>query len=232
MRILSIQHVPYEGLGTLGPLLAEAGHTLGATRPYAGESFPPPTEFDALVVLGGPMGVCDLHPPEWMPREREFIARCLDAQRPVLGICLGGQLLASVLGADVRRHDRLEVGWHRLRPTAAGRDSALSPFFAPGARVVQWHQDTFEIPAGAERLCGTEACENQAFAWGDRVLALQFHPEMTLEEAAAIAERDGTGPAGPFVQGAREILDARRFERLASDTRLFVSRLLAAWEAL
>lgn len=230
MRIHVLRHVPYEGLGCLrAPLLAE-GHTLTDAGTWEAGAFPPLDSFDMLVVLGGPMGVCDAEPAAWMAAERRFLAEAIAEGRHVLGICLGAQLLASVLGAEVRRHDRPEIGWHALEPTDAGASGPLAPFFEPGMHVLQWHFDTFEIPEGAVRLCGSAACANQAFGWGDRVLGLQFHPEMTREEVATVLERDGTAPEGEFVQSAEEMLDPERFERLAAASGRFVRALTRRWE--
>jgi GMP synthase-like glutamine amidotransferase len=230
MRVHHVRHVPYEGLGNLRQTILQGGHEISESRPWEGVDFPSPDRFDALIVLGGPMGVCDFEPPAWMDEEKSFLADTIAAGRPVLGICLGAQLLASVLGAEVRRHVHAEVGWHRLEPTPEGADGVLSPFFAPGVHVMQWHQDTFDIPAGAVRLCGSEACANQAFAWDDRVLGLQFHPEMTHEEAGTVLARDRVGAPGRFVQTAAEILRDDRFSELRRATRAFASRLLDDWQ--
>jgi GMP synthase-like glutamine amidotransferase len=231
MRIHVVRHVPYEGLGCLrAPILAD-GHSISESGAWEADPFPPPERFDALVLLGGPMGVCDATPAPWMADERRFLGVAIDAGRAVLGICLGGQLVATVLGAEVRRHRHPEIGWHEVCPTDAGRDGPLSPFFEPGVRVMQWHFDTFDLPDGAVRLCGSRACDNQAFAWGDRVLALQFHPEMTRQEVATVLERDGAAPAGEFVQTAEQMLEREPFERLAVASDRFIRGLLRGWES-
>jgi GMP synthase-like glutamine amidotransferase len=230
MRIHVVRHVPYEGLGCLrAPLLAD-GHEITESGAWEPDPFPRPEIFDALILLGGPMGVCDTTPAPWMEAEKELIRDAIDAGCGVLGICLGGQLVASALGAEVRRHVHPEIGWHELRPTAAGRASPLAPFFEPGVRVMQWHFDTFDLPPDAVRLCGSEACDHQAFAWGDRVLGLQFHPEMTREEVATVLDRDGTAPAGRFVQPAEKMLEPEPFARLAAASDRFVRALLRQWQ--
>lgn len=230
MRIHVLRHVPYEGLGCLRAPLTAEGHSIRDAGAWEPDAFPSLDTFDMLIVLGGPMGVCDAEPAPWMQQERRFLTEAVEAGRAVLGICLGGQLLASVLGAEVRRHRYPEIGWHPLSPTVAGAAGPLAPFFEPGVRVMQWHFDIFEIPSDAVRLCGSAACANQAFAWGDRVLALQFHPEMTRDEVATVLERDGTAPEGPFVQSAEEMLQPERFERLAEASGRFVRALTRQWQ--
>lgn len=231
MRVHWVRHVPYEGLGNLEPWLVEQGHRLSESRPYDGGPFPDPAAFDALLVVGGPMGVCDIPQIGWLGQERDFIRRTVDAGRPVLGICLGGQLLASALGAEVRRHLHPEIGWHELQATDAGATSALRPFLRPGALVMQWHFDTFDLPAGAELLCGSVACANQAFRVGSKVMALQFHPEMTYEEVGEILRRDGSMPGGDHVQSAVEILQPARFDDLAAASEAFIDRLFQEWRS-
>jgi len=228
MRIRYVQHVDYEGLGHLEPWLLARGHEIAVTRAWEG-SFPGPDEFDALVILGGPMGVCDAPQTPWMQAEQDLLRRAVAAGRGVLGICLGGQLLASALGAEVRRHVWPEIGWSRLEPTAAGRESVLAPFFEPAVRVMQWHYDTFDLPEGSELLCSSEACRNQAFRLGSRVIGLQFHPEMTFEEVATVVERDGPVPGGRHVQPVDEILHRERFALLEAAAHEFLARLEEAW---
>ena len=222
MRLHSIRHVAHEGLGVIEPWALRRGMTLTETRPYAGEPFPEPADLDWLVVLGGPMGACDLGVIPWLADEVELMRRCVEAGVPVLGICLGGQLLARVLGAEVRRHTHPEIGWHRVEPTAAGAGSVLQPFFEPAARVMQWHYDTFDLPEGAVRLASNEACANQAFSWGERCLGLQFHPEMTRQEVQDICRINGSWPSGRYVQETAAILEPEPFERSQATTWAFL----------
>lgn len=213
LRIACIQHDDGEGPGAVAAWAAERGHTLSAVRFDAGDAAPPLDSFDLLVVLGGGMNVGETERHPWLADEKRFLHAALDAARPILGICLGSQLLADALGAAVRRNGALEVGWHAVTKTVEG---AASPFLAgwvDEAPLFHWHGQTWDVPRGAVHLAGSAACANQAFSWGDRVVGLQFHPEMTRGIAAWIcaAAPEDLAPA-PHVQPADEILrDETRF---------------------
>jgi GMP synthase (glutamine-hydrolysing) len=179
---LAIRHVPFEDLGLLEPLL----RTRGYRTSYLDAPVEPVTpeaalEPDLLVVLGGPIGVYETEAYPFLGAEREAIAARVRAGRPTLGVCLGAQLLAAALGADVVATGRKEIGYAPLTLTAEGRDaaegrgSALAPL--DGVRVLHWHGDQFAIPEGAVRLAETPGFPNQAFAIGSQVLGLQFHLE-------------------------------------------------------
>jgi GMP synthase (glutamine-hydrolysing) len=173
---LALRHVPFEDLGLLAPLLQRRGHALRYLDvPTADLEGMDPAAPDLLVVLGGPISAYDEDIYPYLAAERALIARRIEAGRPVLGICLGGQLIARALGARVYPNGVKEIGWAPLELTQAGRASCLRHL--ADTPVLHWHGDTFELPAGAERLAATPACENQAFKWGEAVLALQFHAE-------------------------------------------------------
>ncbi|HVM80411.1 MAG TPA: glutamine amidotransferase [Stellaceae bacterium] len=176
---LAIRHVPFEDLGSFAPVLRERGFILGY-RDAGLDDLEARDLFDAdlLVVLGGPIGVYETRDHPFLAGETASIERRLKAGRPVLGICLGSQLMAKALGARVYKGRRKEIGWGPLEITAAGR---LSPLRELGQRtpVLHWHGDTFDLPKRATLLASTRLYENQAFAWGERALALQFHPEAT-----------------------------------------------------
>lgn len=224
-----IRHVPYEGLGHIRPWAEARGLEITETRPYEDAAFPAPTSMDLLVVLGGPMGVHDEDRHPWLVREKRFLAEVIEAGTPTLAICLGAQLVAHVLGADVRRHTHPEIGWHALEAVGDADSGVLAPFLAADAEVMQWHYDTLELPEGAVHLARSDACEAQAFAWGDHVLAVQFHPEMTSAEVAEVLERDQPLPEGDFVSDPDRLLEPARFARLSSRTHAFLDRLAAGW---
>ncbi len=233
MRLHALRHVPYEGLGHVAEWADARGHEVAVTRCWEHGAFPDPDTYDLLVVLGGPMGVRDAGRYSWLARELDYLERIVEIGRPVVGICLGGQMLAAVLGAAVARHRHPEVGWHRIEPATggagSGEEALLAPFFAPGVRVLQWHYDAFTLPAGARALARSEACERQAFSWGERLLALQFHPEMTAAEVDAILQQDGVPAPGRYTQGPAELRDPDRFERLREAAFAFLDRLAIAW---
>jgi GMP synthase (glutamine-hydrolysing) len=177
-NLLVLQHVPYEPLGTLNPLLKREGYRIRYVNfGREPDAKPQIDRYNGLVVLGGPMSVTESDRYPHLSHEAEIIADAIDRGMPVLGICLGAQLIAKALGADVRRHDEKEIGWYRLAVTDAAKDDAVFSHFENDDHVFQWHGDTFEIPAGATHLATTSSCHNQAFRYGDNVYGLQFHLE-------------------------------------------------------
>ncbi|CAA7624189.1 glutamine amidotransferase [Magnetospirillum sp. UT-4] len=174
---VAIRHVAFEDLDRLGPVLAELGFTVtmveAATDDLARLD---PLAPDLLVVLGGPIGAYDEADYPFLTAEIDLIRRRLGADRATLGICLGAQLMARALGARVYPNPNgKEIGWAALSLTPEGEASVLTEL--AGAPVLHWHGDTFDLPHGAVRLAETPATANQAFAWGMRALALQFHVE-------------------------------------------------------
>lgn len=173
----AIRHVAFEDLGSFGPLLERQGYAIR----YADAGYDDLTggDSDLLIVLGGPIGANDDADYPFIRDELRLIERQVKANRPVLGICLGSQLIARALGAKVYRAKAKEIGFAPVQITEAGRQSCVAPL--AGKPVLHWHGDTFDLPAGARHLAATDVCPYQAFAWGmnDAVLALQFHPEVT-----------------------------------------------------
>lgn len=173
---LAIRHVPFEDLGILAPALEAHGYEIEYLE--AGlDSIPPERALapDLLVVLGGPIGVYDGDRYPFLFEEQRAIRARLDAGLPTMGVCLGAQLIARALGADVAPTGRHEIGYAPLTLTDEGCASVLTPL--EGHPVLHWHGDQFGIPEGATRLAETPGFPNQAFAVGDTVLALQFHLE-------------------------------------------------------
>jgi GMP synthase-like glutamine amidotransferase len=214
LRIHWLQHVAFEGLGSIEPWAVARGHALDRTRLFAGEPLPIPADFDWLIVMGGPMGVGDEGRFPWLTAEKRFLRETLAAGKTVLGICLGAQLLAEALGAGVHRNVHREVGWFPVRLGAVAETHPALGGWPAEVEVFHWHGDTFTVPPGAVALAGSAACANQAFAFGERVLALQFHLETTPAAARALIENcSGDLAAGPFVQDAATLLaPAERFD--------------------
>jgi GMP synthase (glutamine-hydrolysing) len=176
--VLVLQHAPLEDEGLLGPMLVERGLRVRRVRSFAGEPVPSRLAERALVVLGGPQSVCEPGRHPYLLDEMRLVEQALAAGRAVLGICLGSQLLASVLGAAVKRAPAAEIGWHPVRTTDASRVEGYRDALPPSWVAFHWHEDMFELPPGATSLASSEKTPCQAFA-ADGALGLQFHPEAT-----------------------------------------------------
>jgi GMP synthase (glutamine-hydrolysing) len=178
-RLLVFQHVAAEPLGTLDPLIRRRGHRIRFVNfERYPDAQPEIDRYRGLIVLGGPMNVQDQTLRPHLRTELRAIERALAQDKPVLGICLGAQLLAHVLGAPVQRHTQAEIGWYQLHTTRAGDEDPLLSALAPSNPVFQWHSCTFDLPQGATQLARTESCEQQAFRYGRAAYGFQFHLEM------------------------------------------------------
>lgn len=206
MNVHWFQHVPFEGLGQIEAWLIARGHTLTRTRFYAGESAPADAmRFDWLIVLGGPMNIYQYRDYPWLKAEKRLIREAVAANKRVLGVCLGAQLIADALGGKVYQNAEREIGWFPVTAVPEGEGSVYA--FPEETRVFHWHGDTFSLPPGGVWLARSEACECQAFAVGSHVLGLQFHLEMSADDVARIAEAcaDELTP-GAYVQSRAEII--------------------------
>jgi len=182
MDILIVKHILIEGPGSLGNYLERnriASLTVELSR---GDKLPPsPQDFRAIVILGGPMNVYEEEPYPFLKQEDRFIREALSAEVPLLGICLGAQLIAKAAGARVYQAATKEVGWHRVRLTPAGTSSPLFGGLPDSFFVFQWHGDTFDVPKQGELLVASDGCPHQAFRCGKCAYGLQFHLEVTRE---------------------------------------------------
>src|SRR5215469_17874403 len=213
---LAIRHVPFEDLGSFAPALRERGFAV-AYRDAGLDDLGARDLVDAdlLIVLGGPIGVYEARQYPFLKGEIAVVERRLKMGRPVLGLCLGAQIMAKALGARVYQGKRKELGWSPLALTDAGRKSALAAL-GPRTAVLHWHGDTFDLPREAERLASTPLYANQAFAWRSHALALQFHVETTVH-----------GLERWFIGHALEIAATRgvKLDMLRRETRHLGARL-------
>ncbi len=208
MRAHFFQHVPFEGLGSIGSWLESRGASVTDTRFFEEFALPPVNDVDLLIVMGGPMSVNDESVYPWLSDEKRFIKEAILRGKSVLGVCLGAQLIANAMGARVYPNAEKEIGWlpiHRVHNPRAG--DAFQ--FPKDSVVFHWHGETFDLPPGAIRLARSEACENQAFQLGRNAIGLQFHLETTPQSARDLVGecRHELVPA-KFVQSEETILSA------------------------
>jgi GMP synthase (glutamine-hydrolysing) len=229
MRVHYLQHVPFEDLGSMQRVLLDSGHTIKATRLYEPHSLPATEQFDWLIVMGGPMGVYDDRKYSWIVAEKRLIENAIQDRKIVLGVCLGAQLIADVLGATVYANAHKEIGWFPIERTKASATSAIGSAFPKTVEAFHWHGDTFNLPAGAVHLARSAVCENQAFVFQQRVLALQYHLETTRESAERLIENCAHElVGGPYIQSAENMLsNDERFTRINDSMKTLLEQLAA-----
>lgn len=173
MRFHILQHVVYEHPGSILEWLNSQNYTFNIQLVLENQDFPELHQFDVLIIMGGPMGVHDEHKFTWLSSEKEFISNSIKQNKKLIGICLGAQLIADCLGANVYKNDFKEIGWFPVNTTD------VNSFDLPGQfTTFHWHGDTFSLPENAILLFKSKACLNQGFLVENQILALQFHPEV------------------------------------------------------
>ena len=189
MRVLAFRHVPFEHLGRIEPELVRRGIGIDYADLYQpGAAEPDPARYDGLIFMGGAMSVNDGLPH--LEREARWVAQAVEAGRPVLGVCLGAQLIAKAMGARVYPNPVKEIGWFEIELTGEGTADPLFAGVGPRETVFQWHGETFDLPPGARWLASSTACCHQAFRIGSSAYALQFHLEVTPEMIADWCSQD------------------------------------------
>jgi GMP synthase (glutamine-hydrolysing) len=178
-KVLVFQHVAHKILGTLNPTLKEHGLNMRYVNFEREPNAQPSVEkYNGLIILGGHMGVYEADKYKHIKVEAKLIEDALKKEIPVLGICLGSQILAHVLGSPVRKHEEKEIGWHDVYLTKNGLTDPLFKEFKQREKVFQLHGDTFDIPSSCVHLAESSVCSAQAFRYGDKVYGLQFHLEV------------------------------------------------------
>src|ERR1039457_2935720 len=203
MRVFAFRHVPFEDLGLIRASLEERGISIEYADLFRpGATVPDTTQAAGLIFMGGPMSANDDLP--WLRQELQLISRAVDRRQPVLGVCLGAQLIAKALGSRVYRNAVKEIGWFDIHLTEAGARDAPFPGIRPVETVFHWHGETFDLPPGAQWLAYSEACRNQAFRAGANTYGLQFHLEVTPAMIEDWCARDANrGDVDPRRNAAR-----------------------------
>lgn len=224
MRLHYLQHVDFEGPANIAAWAAKQGWQISGTPLYRYEKLPDLDEIDWLVVMGGPMNIYEQRDYPWLAAEKRFIGEAIERNKIVLGICLGAQLIADVLGGEVTQNRYKEIGWFpvSLRPEAA----ALIPFrgFPEEFLAFHWHGDTFSLPPGAVMAAESEACAAQAFSYDHgRVLGLQFHLESSVESVRALIQNCSDELVdGEYIQGPDAILGKKEHFPTIRETMLLL----------
>lgn len=214
MRIHYFQHVPFEGLGNIEEWIKAKGHSLSTTHFYKDNVLLPRLDnIDWLIIMGGPMGAYEENIYPWLAAEKRFISQAISRRIKVLGVCLGAQLIASALGAEVYLNAHKEIGWFPINLTEESRSSILFRGLPAEILVFHWHGDTFDLPSGAKHLAESIACKNQAFSYKNHVLALQFHLDVRKDNIEKWVQSGAEELIeAPYIQTAGEMLSSdKRF---------------------
>lgn len=208
MDVYIFQHVEYEGPGAILPYFEAKGHNVHIVRLYAGDPIPHEDDVDFAIMMGGPMSVLDETKYPHFVREKELCCDMVQLGKPILGICLGAQMIASAFGAAIKPNPEKEIGWFPVTFTGDVAEEIGLPSSLP---VFHWHGETFDIPEAATSFASSEACKNQAFKLGSAI-ALQFHVEVTDDSMESMlkngAEEIEACAGCKFVQNAAEIKKA------------------------
>jgi GMP synthase-like glutamine amidotransferase len=219
--------VAWDGPAYLPVWAARSGHDLSVCLVPERSELPPSEDYDALIIMGGPMSLWEHERYPWLTSEKRYLEAVLRRGIPFLGICLGAQLLADVHGAPVRRGRHREIGWFPLDLIAERRGTWLGDALPEALEAFFWHDDVFETPRGATRVAATAANPHQAFVIGSAA-GLQFHLEVTPEWAAHLVRRDGDQlRPDSYVQSAAEILGRSPASYARSHAAL--GRVLGGW---
>ena len=225
MSVLVLQHEAVEGPGRIAVELRLHRHDFEIIRLDLDPQVPPfDSERTGLVVLGGSMGLADIEQLPHLRKERELILQYLNAEIPVLGICLGAQLMASALGATVRPGNHWELGWHPVELTDAASQDPLFQGLPKSMSVLHWHRDQFELPTGATKLARSSATPVQAFSWGPSGYGLLFHLET---ERAQVARMASTFPEDVAAAGSSvsDLTDSP----MQSETTSYAHHIFSRW---
>jgi len=227
MKIHYLQHVDFEDPANILVWADKKQHTVSKTELFNHEPMPGVDDFDWLVVMGGPMSVNEGDKYPWINDEKKLIERAIINNKTVIGICLGSQLIADVLGAKVYKNKVKEIGWFPVKLTQKSKKNNLFEGFPDEFISFHWHGDTFDLPYGALRIASSDATLNQGFLYKKNVLALQFHLESSIESAGKLIKYcSGELVCGQYIQDAEYILSREDyFREIKANLQIILDRL-------
>lgn len=212
LAIHVFMHVPFEGLGCIEQWISKNNQTVSYTRFYEGYTLPNVDNIDWLIVMGGPMGVYDEAQHPWLIEEKEFIRKFIQKGKIVIGICLGSQLIAEVLGARVYPNKQKEIGWFDVKLTEIAANLPVFSGLEKEFPVFHWHGDTYDLPTGSTHLLSSQVCLHQAFLFNNKVLGLQFHLEVTQQTLLEMVENGMSElKENETIQSAKQIVEQTEF---------------------
>jgi GMP synthase-like glutamine amidotransferase len=203
--IVCTQHVPFETPGIIEAWSASKNFDMAIVHLYEDYYLPDVSSIDMLVVMGGPMGVNDEQKYPWLKSEKHYIEQAIKHNKKIIGICLGAQIIAHVMGARVYKNTQKEIGWFTIKKVVD--ENIIAKVLPEQCMAFHWHGDTFDIPRGAVHIASSAACVNQGYAIGDSIVGLQFHLEITPEGVNNLLEHCSNElDSGTYVQSKDEIL--------------------------
>jgi GMP synthase-like glutamine amidotransferase len=223
MKAHYLQHVPFEDPGYISEFFGENNIPFTGTKLFENNTFPDINTFDILIVMGGPMGIFDYEEFPWLKDEQDFIKKAISSDKKIIGICLGAQLIAYSLGADIYKNKYKEIGWFPLKKDFYLEDSFLKDIIPENFTAFHWHGDTFDLPEGAISIASSEACKNQGFIYNDKVFAFQFHLESTEKSIHLLIEN-----CEDELDGSRYVQDKERLydKSFLQESNLLMKRIL------
>ncbi len=226
-RFQILQHVDFEGPASIETWILENGHRQNISHLYKNDPLPAHESYDILIIMGGPMSVHDEQAHPFLRREKRFILEAIHAGKRILGLCLGAQLIAAVLGANISKNNDREIGWFQITRKKEAALSFLGDILPEKIEAFHWHGETFSLPPAAIPLFKSEACADQAFIVNERVIGFQFHLETTASSAAQLIENCRSElDASRYVQSEKTMLsDEKRFSTINHLMKLILNKL-------
>jgi GMP synthase (glutamine-hydrolysing) len=231
-NILVLQHEPHEGIGAWEPIFNTAGRKLVTRNLFAGEKVPLEEElceWDGIVIMGGPMSANDGESLDFIRDELKMIPQILQLKIPLLGVCLGSQVIAKGLGSKVYKGAKKEIGWYPLKLTASAEKDKIFGGLGSSIMMFQWHGETFDLPSGAIHLSNSPLYPHQAFRYTDRIYGLQFHCEMTDSMIREWVEKGQEELARAEISGEKILEDTPKY---LSTLRQWAHHIAKKWLAL